>query len=142
MFHQGWRLFAPRMRTFENNLEYRYANEGEWSEWKGLGREGTDDVPRLAYFSSKVAMKLHSTCNDSINGIYYIDKVAQTDAVEKSADYIRSAYMCYKHSVYFYNITPDSVQLKLGYRFIPDHVTGEADSDLLFIFSPYDTREG
>lgn len=139
MFHQGWRLFAPNLREFDNKLEYRSAVQGEWSDWQKPGLMEYD-ADRLAYFSNKIAMKLHNTCNAKEGGIYYIDDVPRTDAVEKSTDFVRAAYMCFKHWNYYHENSPDSIQLRLNYRFMPGADGTPANEDLQFTFNPYDTR--
>ena len=136
MFHQGWMLFAPDVKTFNAQLHYRVPENGQWSEWKT-----TDDLHpvtdhrRLFYVSRKVALKLVNTMNSKEYGVYYVNDQPQFDKVMRTADYQRALYMAYKEHEWLTSQRADSLQLRLDVRFIPDPQTGESEyDDLTFTF--------
>jgi hypothetical protein len=118
-FHQNWKMFAPSVPEYSNQLEYRYKANGKWSAWlDATGSHGYGSHSRMEY--------VEQTINDGLswqiaNNMYVVNKTRQLDRVMESFDYGRAVYyilqMCERDG----NKAQlnDSLQLRLGFRFTP-----------------------
>lgn len=117
-FHQNWKLFAPDLPRYNVELEYRYAKQAGWSEWR-------DASHSFGYSSASRMETIEQGFNTSLgwqvlNNFYSRDGRKQFDRIMQSTDYARSLFYVLKmHQIHVEKELPDSVQLRLNFRFTP-----------------------
>lgn len=118
VFHQDWKLFAPNLAQYNTELEYRYSQKGNWSEWKdvsvGNNYEATSRIERIEQsFNHQLAWQVTNNLY-SENGITQYDRILKSNAY-RSALYFVVKMQALNHS----EIKCDSLQIRLNFRFTP-----------------------
>ena len=133
-FHQGYSLFVP-MSDFDDFLEVRYREGGNWTAFQEMGNRYEYDVDsKLRQFEEFSTANLN---NQIINNLYWKDGVRQLERIEQSTDYGRAIYFCqrlerYKRKLTHSHTYIDSLQIRLVFHFHP--LNGEQKKDV-FEFS-------
>ena len=118
VFHQNWKLFAPDLPRYNVELEYRYAQTSGWSDWR-------DASASFGYQSNSRMETIEQGFNTSLgwqvlNNFYSRDGRKQFDRIVQSTDYARSLFYVLKmHQIHVEKKQPDSVQIRLNFRFTP-----------------------
>lgn len=118
-FHQNWKMFAPSVPEYSNQLEYRYKNNGQWTTWlDATASHGFSEHSRMEY--------VEQTINDGLswqiaNNMYVENKTRQLDRVMESFDFGRAVYYILEMSERDGSKSQmnDSIQLRIGFRFTP-----------------------
>ena len=108
-FYQNWSLFAPDVPAYDAQLEYRSAHDGRWSEWKDAGN-GTHPLETIEQ-SYVVGLSYQVVQN-----LYRSMDRTQFDRIVESRQYHQALTFVNR---LLEETSPDSVQLKLKFRFTP-----------------------
>jgi Family of unknown function (DUF5819) len=118
LFHQNWKLFAPDLPQYNLELEYRAARFGNWSDWNDAS----------AHFNFQTTSRIETIeqgFNTSLgwqvmNNLYQKEGRTQFDRIVQSNAYASALYFVLKmEEIYHKQEKPDSVQLRLHFRFTP-----------------------
>ncbi len=118
MFHQNWKLFAPDLPKYNVELEYRYGESSGWSDWR-------DASASFGFGASSRMETIEQGFNTALgwqvlNNFYSRDGRKQFDRIVQSSDYARSLFFVLKmHELHSSTGQPDSVQVRLNFRFTP-----------------------
>lgn len=118
-FHQNWKLFAPDLARYNVELEYRYPQSPtEWSQWGDASATfGYDLKSRIETVEQGFN---HLLGWQIINNFYSRDGRKQFDRIVQSREYANALFFVMKmHQVHKDEILPDSLQLRLNFRFTP-----------------------
>lgn len=132
LFEQPWYSFGCDFPTSTLNLECRFANDSQWSDWK-------DATSSMAFDASTPPERLEQYINSELrwqvthnlyseNGQVQLARILESSAYAKALNYaLRIAYE--KGSS-----TPDSIQVRLAIGFIapPDSSASGTSSYLRF----------
>lgn len=116
-FHQNWKLFAPVVPEYSQQLYVRYYYNDEWTEFQ--------DVSEKFGFgaTSKVEYMEQTTCSglayQLANNMYWVNGEQRLDRVQQSLDYGRAVYFCERMLRFKGNIHADSLQLQVHFKFDP-----------------------
>lgn len=117
-FHQNWKLFAPEVPAYDNQLEYRYAANGTWSAWSDVsGSLGYAPHGKIEYIEQVITGVL---AWQIANNLYQRNQRMQFDRIVQSFDYRRALYFTKQlHEQTTGQTSGDSLQLRVKFRFTP-----------------------
>lgn len=133
-FHQGYSLFVP-MSEFDDFIEVRYHEGGNWTTYQEIGARYDYDVDsKLRQFEEFSSANLN---NQILNNLYWKDGVRMLERIEQSTDYGRVLYLCQRLERARRRNTQshtyvDSLQVRMVFHFHP--LNGEQKNDV-FEFS-------
>jgi hypothetical protein len=117
-FHQNWRLFAPAVPEYENQLEYRYPEDGAWTDWKDASAgNGFGPRSKTEYIEQTIAGAL---AWQIANNMYTRNQRKELDRIIQSFDYGRALY--FVRRLHLHSGKPDvndSIQVRVKFRFTP-----------------------
>ncbi|MBX7051566.1 MAG: hypothetical protein K1X54_05995 [Flavobacteriales bacterium] len=118
MFHQNWKLFAPDLPRYNAELEYRYFGNQTWSDWSDITKQcGFGPYTRMETIEQGFNTQLSWQV---VNNYYALNGRAQFDRMVQSPAYANCLFYVLKmHELYVSKTKPDSVQIRLNFRFTP-----------------------
>jgi hypothetical protein len=116
-FHQNWKLFAPDLPKYNAELEYRFAKSSVWSDWFDVSaHSGFDKRSKI----ETVEQGFNSSLSWQIQNNYYsVEGRPQFDRLVSSPSYADALFMTLKMHQLKYGEKPDSVQIRMNFRFTP-----------------------
>jgi len=123
VFHQKWPLFAPDPVNYDCQMWGRYYANDRWSEWL------TTDRVRAEHYKIKHLEATLSTDFTKViysnEGIYQVDGNPQFDRLERNFFYLETYFYFNQYFKKYYQVAPDSIQVRMDYTFPADFFTGE-----------------
>jgi hypothetical protein len=118
LFHQNWQLFAPDLPEYNSNLQYRIATSVGWSDWAdATANFGYGITSRMETIEQGFNVALDWQVMDNL---YSKAGKAQFDRIVQSNAYASALFYVLKmEEIHHPEIRPDSVQLRMEYRFTP-----------------------
>lgn len=118
LFHQNWKLFAPDLPTYNAELHYRISGNGNWSEWADVTASfGFGRTSRMETIEQGFNVALAWQVMDNLysrGGKKQFDRIVQSNAYASALFYVLKM-----QEIQQPGLRPDSVQLRLEYRFTP-----------------------
>ena len=117
LFHQNWKLFAPVVPEYSQQLYVRYYYNHEWTEFQDVSEKfGFGTTSKVEYVEQHICSGLSYQL---ANNMYWVNGQQRYDRVQQSLDYGRAVYFCERMLRFKGNIHPDSLQMQLHYKFDP-----------------------
>lgn len=118
LFHQNWQLFAPDLPEYTSNLQYRIANGGQWSVWAdATGNFGYGITSKMETIEQGFNVALDWQVMDNLyskGGKKQFDRIVQSNAYASALFYVLKM-----EEIHHRQSQPDSVQVRMEYRFTP-----------------------
>jgi len=117
VFHQNWSLFAPDVPKYDVQLEFRAAENGLWQNWNDASQgNGFADHSRIEYIEQNINTGL---AWQVVNNLYSSNNSVQYDRIVASGNYLQALHFVSRLVERKENGQPDSLQLRLNFRFTP-----------------------
>jgi len=118
LFHQNWKLFAPQVPEYDNQLEYRFQSPEGWSEWADVsGSHGYSRGSKAEYMEQTLTGAL---AWQLANNLYARNQRLELERIVNSFDYFRALHFTRRmHARHAFETAPDSIQMRVRFRFTP-----------------------
>ena len=138
-FHQNWSMFAPEIPEHENELEYRFAQKGNWSSWRDVTAvHGFEKGSEMEYIEQSISSSL---TRQIANNLIVKDGQYDFSTIQNSFDYNKALYYCLLlHEKSTGEVLRDSIQMRSKFIFTPKFGSTASDTTHYLEYPTYIVR--